>query len=162
MFTLRLLRSRTLSSVLAAGGVLALSACGEDPLIVTGRVDVAVSSDTTLVVDFPNATRLERGPSSSSGRAAGECTVTADSFSVSVSSSETSTGLRSLRVSSDEASVDIGGVVYTALAGTGCFIDTRVSDPGYGTITFDLDCGLSDGEGHTVSAVGDLAFEGCR
>lgn len=160
---LRSLPLRRLSSVLVTGGLVATSAsCSPDPLIVTGHVDVTVSSDTTLVVDFPTATTLVRSPRAINASVAGECTVERDFFSVIVSRDEESTGLRSVHVSTDEASVDIGGVVYSGLEGVGCFIETRVSDPGYGTITFDVDCALDDGEGNTVSAVGALSFEGCH
>jgi len=164
MSNLRLLPLRRLSSVLAVGGLVATSAsCAPDPLIVTGSVDVIVSADTTLVVDFPTATTLVRSPRATNARVAGECTVERDSFTIVVSRDEASTGLRNLRVSSEEASVDIGGVVYTGLEeSAGCLIATRISDPGYGTITFDVDCVLEDGEGNSVSAIGALAFEGCH
>ncbi|MBK6578532.1 MAG: hypothetical protein IPG17_20515 [Sandaracinaceae bacterium] len=159
----RSLLLRRLSSLLVTGGLVATSAaCGSDPLIVTGRVDVAVSPDTTVVVDFPTATTLVRSPRAINTSVAGECTVERDFFSVIVSRDEASTGLRNVHISSDEASVDIGGVVYSGLEGVGCLIATRVSDPGYGTITFDVDCALDDGEGNTVSAVGALSFEGCH
>lgn len=160
---LRSLPIRRLSSVLAAAGVVVVSsACGEDPLVVTGRVDVTVATDLTLVVDFPTATTLVRSPRPVNANLAGECTVERDAFSILIASDESSTGIRSFRVSSDEASVDIGGVTYTRPVGVGCLIETRASDPGYGTITFDIDCALQDEEGDSVSAVGALSFEGCH
>lgn len=163
MSILRSLTVRRLSSVLAAGGlVVTASACGEDPLLVTGRIDFTVSSDVTIVADFPTATSLVRSPEAINANVAGECTVDRDAFSVVVSRDESSTGLRNFRVSSEQASVDIGGVTYTGLeSSAGCLIATRASDPSYGTITFDVDCTLDDGAGNGIAAIGALTFEGC-
>jgi hypothetical protein len=150
-------------SVASVGVVAALAGCGGDPLIVVGSVDVEVETDVTLVVDFPVATTLVRSPRAINANVAGECTVTRDGFDVVISRDEASAGLRSLHVSSEGASVDIAGVSYTALeSDAGCFIDVRASDPGYGTITFDIECTLSDGAGGSVTAVGALGLEGCH
>lgn len=155
---------RRLSSVLVAGGlVAATSACAEDPLVVTGRLDFTVSPELTVTADFPTPITLVRSPRAINANVAGECTVEPDSFSVVVSRDESSTGLRSFRVSSDQASVDIGGVTYTGLEeSAGCLIAVRTSEPGYGTITFDVDCTLDDGAGVGVTAIGALTFEGCH
>ena len=163
---LRLRRTAWLRGVgramVLGGAVAALAACGGDPLVVVGSVDVNVSADVTLIVDFPVATTLVRSPRAINANVAGECTVTRDGFDVSISRDEDGTGLRSVHVSSEAVGVDIGGVSYTALEGDGCFIDVRASGPGYGTITFDIDCTLSDGAGGTVTAVGALGLDGCR
>ena len=152
-----------LSSCLAAGSLVAsLAACAGDPLVVVGHIDVEVAADVTLVVDFPVATTLVRSPRAINANVAGECTVTRDGFDVLIARDESGTGLRRLSVSSEGASADIGGVTYSALeADAGCFIEARESNARYGTVTFDIECTMDDGEGASVTAVGALTVEGC-
>lgn len=143
--------------------VTALAGCGGDPLVVVGHIDVEVAADVTLIVDFPVATTLVRSPRAINANVAGECTVTRDGFDVLIARDDSSTGLRSLSVSSEGASVDIGGVTYSALeSDAGCFISTRSSDASYGTVTFDIECTMDDGGGDSVTAVGAMTVEGCH
>ncbi len=143
--------------------VSGVAGCGGDPLIVTGSVDVTVSANMVVSVDFPTATTLVRSPRAINSNVAGECSVTSEGFGVVISRDEESDGLRSLRVSSSQASVDIGGVTYTGLEeNAGCLIRARSMSANYGTVSFDIDCLLDDGTGESVTAVGVLSFEGCN